>query len=75
MIIMLEKMDIYQNPYIGVLAVTNERITLVPENTDEKDVEVFSKALETDVFRSNLGLRAGNSQVDQGVGRFCQADC
>ena len=55
MIIMLKKMDIYQNPYIGVLAVTNERITLVPESTDEKDVEIFSKALGTDVFQSNLG--------------------
>ena len=55
MITMLEKLDIYQNPYIGVLAVTNEHITLVPDNTDERDVEVFAQTLGTDVFRCNLG--------------------
>ena len=55
MITMLEKLDIYQNPYIGVLAVTNEHITLVPDNTDEWDVEVFAQSLGTDVFRCNLG--------------------
>ena len=55
MIIMLKKLDISQNPYIGVLAVTNDKITLVPEHIEEQDIEIFQEALDTVVCKCNFG--------------------
>lgn len=52
---MLKTLDIAQNAYIGVLAVTNDRFTLVPEQTEDRDLEVFEKTLKTTVYRCNFG--------------------
>ena len=55
MIVMLKKLDIAQNAYIGVLAVTNDVATLVPENVENEDIEVFREALGTEVRTCNFG--------------------
>ncbi len=52
---MLKTLDITQNAYIGVLAVTNDKLTLVPEQTEDEDIEVFEKALNTTVYRCGFG--------------------
>jgi len=52
---MLKTLDINQNAYIGVLAVTNDRFTLVPEQTEDDDIEIFEKAMGTTVYRCGFG--------------------
>ncbi len=52
---MLEQMDIQQNPYIGILALTNDRMTLLASLAEDAEVEVFEKALGTDVYRCTFG--------------------
>lgn len=52
---MLEKLAIAQNPYMGVLTVTNEEVTLVPGQTGEKEMKVFEKCLRTKTHRTQFG--------------------
>lgn len=52
---MLKPLDISQNPYMGVLSLTSDEVTLVPEQTDEEDLEVFREALATEVYPCLFG--------------------
>lgn len=51
---MIRTMDIEQNTYLGILLVTNDRMTLVPDHIDETDLSLIREVLQTEVSRCNL---------------------
>ncbi|NOZ58824.1 MAG: translation initiation factor IF-6 [Euryarchaeota archaeon] len=51
---MLLRVDYNSNPNIGILAVANDSIAVVPRDAPEEFVEAAGRALEVDVVRSNI---------------------
>ncbi|WP_456474828.1 translation initiation factor IF-6 [Candidatus Pyrohabitans sp.] len=51
---MLLRVDYNSNPNIGILAVANDSVAIVPRDAPESFVEAARKALEVEVIRTNL---------------------
>ncbi len=51
----IERINYWGNPHIGIYMFTNDRITIVPTNIEEKIVPIIANVLKTRIVKTTIG--------------------